>query len=335
MFDFELDRTIQELKRRNVSRLLVQIPYGLRSRAFYIADSITKETSAEVIISADPCYGACDLATNEATQIEADMILHLGHAQIPEITTPKIFFVEARATIDISPVISEAEKRLQDEHEIGLMSTVQHVHNLNQAKQILESLGKNVVVPRASGKVAYDGQILGCDFGTAKTIAHKVEAFIVIGGGDFHGLGVQIATGTRTLVCDPFANEVRDMSDLARRFLRKRYAMIEAFKKAHRIGVLIVTKTGQLNLDQARSLRDLLEKKGHQCLLISAEEVRPAILESFSDIEAFVNTGCPRIARDDQEMFKKPVLTPDEALVAVGITQWKDYVNEDPTKNKT
>lgn len=326
-----MDRIIREISCRKAKRVLVQMPYGLRSKASYIADSIRKGTSAEVIISADPCYGACDLATNEALQTDADMILHLGHARLPEITTPKILFIETRATIDISPVVSEAVKRLHDEHRIGLMSTVQHIHNLNQAKQILESAGKNVLIPKGSGKVTYDGQILGCDFGTARAIADKVEAFLVVGGGDFHGLGVQIATGTRTLVCDPFANEVRDMSDLTRRFLRKRYAVIEAFRKARRIGVLIVTKTGQLNIDQARNLRDLLEKRGYLCLLISAEEVRPLILESFSDVEAFVNTGCPRIGRDDQELFRKPILTPDETLIAIGITQWKVYVKENST----
>ena len=335
MFNLELDNVIQEIRRRNVKRLLIQIPYGLRSQAFQIADHIRNETHSETIVSANPCYGACDIAIEEASEFDADLILHFGHAPLPELDSSRILFVEAGAVVDIAPVISLAIKRIEEERRIGLVTTVQHIQGLKKAKQMLEDAGKTIVIPRKGDRATYDGQILGCDFESARGIADHVDVFLVIAGGDFHGVGVQIATGKRTLVCDPFSNEIRDMTDLSRRFLRKRYAAIEAFRKARKIGILIVTKSGQFNLQRAEQVRDILEEKGCKCLSLSITEMRPILLDSFSDVEAFVNTGCPRISLDDQETFRKPVLTVDETMIAVGITQWNQYVKEDPVQKGT
>ncbi len=326
-----MDEIVQEVKRRGARRILVQIPYGLRREAFHIADQIRRQALAEVIVSANPCHGACDLATYEAERIGADLILHLGHAAPPEINNSSILFMETRATLDTTSVVKSALRLLEKEHRIGLMATIQHIQALDKAKRILESSGKIVVLPRRSGKISYDGQILGCDFEGARALVGQIDAFLVISGGNFHGLGVQISTGKRTLVCDPFAEEVREMSVLARKFLMRRYAAIDTFRRAARVGVLIVTKSGQMSLRNAFKIRDVLEKRGHTSLLLSVNEIQPMILDSFNDVDAFVNTGCPRVALDDQYMYRKPVLTYDEALIATDVIQWEDYVKEDHT----
>ena len=43
-------------------------------------------------------------------------------------------------------------------------------------------------------------------------------------------------------------------------------------------------------------------------------------------VDAFVSTACPRLAMDDYSRYDKPVLTPIEAEVALGIREWDDYV---------
>ena len=48
------------------------------------------------------------------------------------------------------------------------------------------------------------------------------------------------------------------------------------------------------------------------------DEVTPDRLRNF-DMDAFVNTGCPRITTDDGPRFHKPMLTPGEYECAVGI----------------
>lgn len=48
-------------------------------------------------------------------------------------------------------------------------------------------------------------------------------------------------------------------------------------------------------------------------------------MESFTDLEAFVEISCPRISTDDQERYRKPVLNPEEVMIALGKKRWEDY----------
>jgi len=328
LLDLEQERIISEIVGRNSKRVLLQVPEGLRPTAFQLSRLVEKRTSAEIIISADPCYGSCDLALSEATALGADLIIHMGHTEPLGISNEKCLFIEARASSNVAGVVRRALIELKKERVIGLASVIQHIAELETAKRILEEAEKTVLVGKANGELKYDGQILGCQLGAVKSISSEVDAFLVLAGGDFHGLGVRIATGKRTIVSDPFQDQVRDMEELARRFFRKRYVAIDSFRKARKVGILIGLKTGQLKPAIATEMRKVLEKRGYECVLLALREIDPIALENFSDIEGFVSTACPRVAWDDQDRFRKPVLNPEEAMIAVGVKCWEDYANE-------
>jgi len=328
LLDLEQERIISEIVGRNSRRVLLQVPEGLRPTAFQLSRLVERRTSAEIIISADPCYGSCDLALSEAAALSADLIVHMGHSEPLGISNEKCLFIEARASSNVAEVVRRALIELKKERVIGLASVIQHIAELETAKRILEAAEKTVLVGKANGELKYDGQILGCQLGAVKSISSKVDAFLVLAGGDFHGLGVRIATGKRTIVSDPFQDQVRDMEELAKRFFRKRYVAIDSFRKARKVGILIGLKTGQLKLAIATEVRRILEKKGRACALLALREIDPIALENFSDIEGYVSTACPRVAWDDQDRFRKPVLNPEEAMIAVGVKRWEDYAHE-------
>ena len=50
-------------------------------------DQIEEKTKANVIISADPCYGACDQPLVSG-QLDIDLIVQFGHAKIPNLESP-------------------------------------------------------------------------------------------------------------------------------------------------------------------------------------------------------------------------------------------------------
>lgn len=327
LLDLEQERIVHEITRRKAKRILLQVPEGLRPSAFNLSRRVEKKTSSTVIISADPCYGSCDLATSDALLLDVDLIVHLGHSRT-HTNDEKCLFIEARSLLDVETVVKKATTELTSEKVVGLASAVQHIGELEKARQILEKTGKTVLIGERGGELRYDGQVLGCQFQSVKSISSKVDAFVVLAGGDFHGLGVRIATGKRTIVCDPFQNQVRDMEELAKRFLRKRYAAIDSFKEAKRIGIIIGLKTGQFQPTTAQEMKDVIESKGRECVLLALREIDPIALTNFSDIESFVNTGCPRIALDDQERFTKPILNPDEVLIALGMKRWEEYTRD-------
>ena len=52
---------VRQLKERGAGRVALQFPAGLKRRAAGYAAAL-REAGFEVIVSGDPCYGACDLA---------------------------------------------------------------------------------------------------------------------------------------------------------------------------------------------------------------------------------------------------------------------------------
>jgi 2-(3-amino-3-carboxypropyl)histidine synthase len=166
---------------------------------------------------------------------------------------------------------------------------------------------------------------LGCDYGSVFSVANDVDAFLVLAGGDFHSLGVSLTSGKRTIVADPYQQTARDATNLVQKILRQRYATIVKFREARRIGVVAGLKSGQMNLALAGRLKALLEENGKRCTLIASLELVPESLESFTDLDGFLEVACPRISIDDHGRYHKPVVNPDEALIAIGKKSWEDY----------
>jgi len=326
MYEIEEDRIIDEARRRGSKRILLQMPEGLKPIGFELAKRIETETDAEVFVSGDPCYGACDLALYPKKHVGADLLVHVGHAEIPgEFTEEDILYVEARTQAPVDQAMLSAIELLQTEHVIGLASNVQHIHQLEKAKALLESHGKEVLVGRPSGWLKYPGQVLGCDYGSVRAIAKETDAIVILSGGDFHAIGIPLATGKRTIVVDPYQGTARDMTEPCRKLLRKRWISITRFKESKKIGIIVGMKSSQMNISLARRLKRLLENAGYSAILLCVTEVIPETLESFLDLDAYVEISCPRISTDDQERYRKPMLNPEEVMIALGKKKWEDY----------
>ena len=99
-FDFEEERIKQEITRLNAKRVLLQMPEGLKPEAPRLA-KIVEKAGALPIISGNPCYGACDLATTEAESLDADLVIHFGHAKLLKHEKVQTLYLEARATLNV------------------------------------------------------------------------------------------------------------------------------------------------------------------------------------------------------------------------------------------
>jgi 2-(3-amino-3-carboxypropyl)histidine synthase len=323
MYDFEVDRIIKIIKENNYKTVGLQFPEGLKDYASKIADEINTKVECETVISSDPCYGACDIADEEMKSIGVEALFHFGHAKMLENTAIPVIYIGARMDIDPIPLISENLDKLSK--KVGLVTTAQHLHTLNKVKNFLESKGFEVSIGKAKGRVKYDGQVLGCAFTCAKSVADKVDNFIYIGSGNFHPLGVALATGKQTLAFDLATNEVRDLNFFKKKILRQRFAQITKASEAKTFGIIVGEKKGQVRKKLALRLKEKLEKHGKKGYLLYLREIIPDNLLSFRKLDALVNTACPRITIDDAARYKKPLLTPTELEIALGERKWKDY----------
>ncbi|MGA3111403.1 MAG: diphthamide biosynthesis enzyme Dph2 [Candidatus Bathyarchaeia archaeon] len=325
-FDFEEKRLKQEIARLGSKRVLLQLPEGLKPEGPRLAD-IVEKTGALPIISADPCYGACDIAMDAAESLEADLIVHFGHSKFLVHGRVPTIYIETKSTVTVNKAVQKALPLLSKFARIGLVTSVQHQKELNQAREILTKAGKIVVVGD-SGQMSYPGQVLGCNYSNAKSIADQVDAFLFIGGGLFHALGVALNTSKPTVIADPYDNRAFSIENGAQKIIKQRWASIEEAQKAKTFGVLIGLKPGQKKIDQALKIRELAQKHGVAALLLAAKEITPETLLEFPAIDAYVNTACPRISLDAPGKFSKPVITVNEFMVVVGESSWENMLKE-------
>jgi 2-(3-amino-3-carboxypropyl)histidine synthase len=321
-FDFEEERIKQEITKLEAKRVLVQLPEGLKPEGPRLARIIEK-TGALPIVSADPCYGACDLATAEAESLSVDLIIHYGHAKLLKYERVPTIYVEARATIKVDDAVEKSLPLLEKWRKIGLATTIQHVQTLDNVKEILLHTGKTVIIGDA-GHVNYPGQVVGCNYSNAKSITSDVEAFLFIGGGRFHALGVALSTSRPTIVADPYEKRAYSVNEEARKVLKQRWASIEEAKKAKTFAVLVGLKPGQKRLEEALNIKTKLEKNGKTTHIFAVRNIHPEVLMEFPTVDSYVNTACPRISLDDTSKFQKPVLTINETLVLVGELSWEE-----------
>ena len=325
-FDFEEERVKQEILKLGAKRVLIQLPEGLKPEAPRLA-KIVEKFGALPIVSADPCYGACDLATVEAESLGVDLIVHYGHSKLLKYERVPTIYVEARATMNVNDAVDKALPMLENWQKIGLTTTVQHVQTLDDVKEMLLRAGKTVVIGDA-GRVNYPGQVVGCDYSNAKSVAKDVEAFLFVGGGRFHALGVALSTLKPTIVADPYEKRAYSVNKEAERVIKQRWASIEKAMTAKNFAVIVGLKPGQKKFEEALDLKKKLEKGGKTAYLFVAKEITPEVLMEFPTVDAYVNTACPRVSLDDASKFQKPVLTINEALVVIGELSWEKLCKE-------
>jgi 2-(3-amino-3-carboxypropyl)histidine synthase len=320
-FDLEEKRLVEAVQSRKAKLVLIQLPEGLKPHGPQLAATV-EGAGAVAIVSADPCYGACDLAIAEAERLGADLIIHYGHSEMVKQTACPTVYIHAEAQVSVREAVKAAISHLKPWKKVGLLTTIQHVHVLDEARKTLSKAGKLVTIGDAGRLPA--GHVLGCDYTNAKVGAGSVDAFLFIGGGRFHALGAALATGKPTIVADPYEKRAFSVTDEAARLVRKRWANIYEAKQAQKIGILVGLKAGQKRLDQALRTKKELDDARRESTLFALREIIPEALMQFPSIDAFVNTACPRLTLDDAGSFRKPLLTPREMQVALGKLQWEE-----------
>lgn len=324
-FDFRAEYIIKVIQKTGAKVVGFQFPEGLKRKGLSLAETIEMATGAEVLISGDPCFGACDLDRTLLSNVE--LLFHFGHAELEDTElSRKIYFIETRSAVEILPVVEKALLKLQGK-KIGLISTVQHVHKLSKACALLETRGKTCVLGRGDFRIAYRGQVLGCNFTAAR--AEACDEYLYIGSGDFHPLGVALSTKKRVLAANPFTGEVREVDPS--KVLRQRSAVIGNSMDAQNFGIIVSSKNGQMRMKLARNLKTLVEKHGKKAQLILIDLVTPEQLLQFK-VDAFVNTACPRLAIDEVGRFSAPMLTPQELEIVLGEREWEALTLDEITE---
>ncbi len=198
----------------------------------------------------------------------------------------KTLFIKAKYSKPIKLSKKIAEKLPS---RVGLISSVQFLGHLPSIKKLLNQKMKKIII---------GGPILGCNVKNAEKIQNKVDAFLYIGDGSFHPLGIAIKAKKPAFQFNPLNNEFRKIGeqDIESYEKRKKAAYIK-FLHAENVGIILSTKPGQYyDINKLNQLEKKYKNKKFYKFITDTIDYNQ--LENFPFIQAWLNTACPRIDED-------------------------------------
>lgn len=306
VMDFETEIKIA-LEMYKPKRVLIQAPEGLKMQIQNISKLIEAHNT-ETIIWTEPCFGACDIPDFAAKNFGCDLIVHIGHAPMGVKSVVPVAYIEYSMSADFVKILEKNINTLSKYKSIGLITTVQHIGEIKKAKEFLEKAGKKVFVGK-SKSLKYAGQVLGCNAEAAASVEKDAEAFVFLGSGRFHALGVLKKTSKPVFIADIESGALSDITPEKKLFEKKRILLNLKFKDAKMVGILLSAKKGQGAVKNVFELKNKIENLGKKADIIAADFLSPEkILGMKFDI--LVNCACPRI--EDDLVFREPVINADE-----------------------
>ncbi|MDG6953675.1 MAG: diphthamide biosynthesis enzyme Dph2 [Nitrososphaerota archaeon] len=302
--------------------ILVNAPGGLLRQTKELMEQVRKRYGVTAILSGDSCFGICDTVDDEVGKLQADLALHIGHNAAVERASEHTYLIDAVDDVEFSGVMEKAAKALAPYRRVGLATFSQHLHQLRPVREALEARGFQVRVGKGNN-LMLEGQVFGCDFSTAFPIRDEVDAFALLGESEFHAVGLALATGKPTFMLDPYMEEVTDMKEATEERLKKAILAVYKARDARVFGVITGLKEGQKMLGRSRWISKRLEMSGRKVVQLAMREVTAERLAPHREIEAFVQTACPRISIDGFT-FDRPVLSIPQADALVALIEGRE-----------
>jgi 2-(3-amino-3-carboxypropyl)histidine synthase len=310
------DETIfKEIKERKAVSVALNAPDGLLPKVQESASKIMKRFGIPAYVLADTTWGSCDLNSNGAKVLAADVLFNIGHTIGLDFIEKNVVMIDAFDDISFEKIAKKSVNSLKGKI-ISLITDSQHLHQIEPVRKIFEEGGIKVKIGKGKGQLN-DGQVFGCEFYPATEIKEVVDANVFLGQSNFHAAGIALATNKPTYVMDPYFNELREITEFAQKLQKKATLAIYKAAEAKTFGIIVGLKEGQLSKITALKFKREFEKEGKEVQLFALTNITNERLQNIKGIDAFIQVACPRISIDNQ--FDKPLLSTPQAMALLKI----------------
>jgi 2-(3-amino-3-carboxypropyl)histidine synthase len=315
MIKIDEESIFKEIKERKAVSVALNAPDGLLPKVQETALKIMKRFGIPAYVLADTTWGSCDLNSNGAKVLAADVLFNIGHTISLDTIEKNVVMIDAFDDISFEKIAEKCVNILKGK-TISLITDSQHLHQIELVKKILESGGIKVKIGKGKGQLN-DGQVFGCEFYPASETKDVVDANVFLGQSNFHAAGIALSTNKPTYVLDPYFNEIREITEFANKLQRKATLAIYKASEAKTFGIIVGLKEGQLSKLTALKFKRELEKEGKEVQLFALTNITNERLQNIKGIDAFIQVACPRISTDNQ--FDKPLLSTPQATALLKI----------------
>ena len=330
-YSFEIPKTIHRIRTSGSKKVALQMPEGLLLFATTISDILTQFCPGiETLIMGDVTYGACCIDDYTARALGCDLLVHYAHScLIPvDVTKIKTLYVFVDISIDTAHLLNSIERNFATGKTIALVGTIQFNATIHGVKSSLEKAGFTVLVPQIAP--LSKGEILGCTSPRLKD-DDKIDLILYLGDGRFHLESIMIHNPSIPAYrYDPYSRKLTRETYEHDEMRTLRSSAISTAKKATKWGLILGSLGRQGNPHTMALIERRLKEKGIPFINLLLSEIFPGKLAMMSDVECWVQVACPRLSIDWGYAFPRPLLTPYEALVVLGVREGWEKENVYP-----
>lgn len=320
-YSFEVHKTIHRIRSSGSKKIALQFPEGLLLFATTISDILTTFCpGTETLIMGDVTYGACCIDDYTARALGCDLLVHYAHScLIPvDVTKIKTLYVFVDISIDTAHLLATLERNFPAGKTIAMVGTIQFNATLHTLKPTLEKAGFTILIPQIAP--LSKGEILGCT-SPRLTQDMNVDLILYLGDGRFHLESAMIHNPSLPAYrYDPYSRKLtRETYDHAEMQSLRLSAISTARASTKKWGLILGSLGRQGNPHTMTLIEYHLKSKGIEFVNILLSEIFPGKLAMMKDVECWVQIACPRLSIDWGYAFERPLLSPYEALVALGV----------------
>ncbi|KAG9123716.1 Diphthamide biosynthesis protein 2 [Ceratobasidium sp. 392] len=352
---FEIAETVRAIEEADYKQIALQFPDELLGVSVPIYNRLKQLLGhgRDAYVLADTTYGSCCVDEVAAAHIDADVVVHYGHACLSPTSRLPVIYVFGKRNLDVDDCANQfgntAQAHFEGSKSVLLVkvdaSYADHTNTLRSVLQqrfpsvnvIVSAIHRRYTPPLASSAQApyapadpeqpseslpspteESGSPLSVR--QAETGYSIDDSVILYIGGESLALTNFLLTHAQSEVVsyDPQARTIRRETGSVNKLLMRRYAIIQKARDADVFGILVGTLGVASYIPLMAHLRRILAKAQKKSYTISVGKLNPAKLANFMEIECFVLVACPENSVIDSKEFYRPIITPFELEIALG-----------------
>ncbi|KAF2460425.1 putative diphthamide synthesis protein-domain-containing protein [Lineolata rhizophorae] len=332
-YSFEIHKTIHRIRTSGATKIALQFPEGLLLFATTVSDILTKFCPGiETLIMGDVTYGACCIDDYTARALGCDLLVHYAHSCLIPVDVTKIrtLYVFVDISIDVQHIIATVSRNFTPGKTIVMVGTIQFNATIHGIAPALRNAGYNVIIPQSAP--LSKGEILGC---TSPRLAddQQIDLLLYLGDGRFHLESAMIHNPSIPAYrYDPYSRRLTRESYDHDELYNLRSSAISSATSAKKWGLILGALGRQGNPHTLALIERTLTDRGIPSINLLLSEIFPGKLAMMQDVDCWVQIACPRLSIDWGYAFPRPLLSPYEALVALGVKEANWLINE-PSKD--
>ncbi|KAL8967992.1 MAG: hypothetical protein Q9183_002670 [Haloplaca sp. 2 TL-2023] len=354
---YEIDRTVTEIKRGRWKRIALQFPDLMLPDAPRVCDSLRQrlsETSCSgaslrqrtqgssphaaespndtaddsrperLFILADTSYGACCVDEIAAEHVDADVVVHYGQACLSPTARLPVIHVFTKQPLDVGGVMDKFRSTYPDlSQSIILMSDVVYASHLPRIGTLLEEAGYESIfvtdiVHNPSSPLP--NRTVPENVNLRPDRLKEWHLFHLSDPPD--ALLLTLASRVASIHIFSVSPFVPSQPAVAHQVssaarLRRRYALLTSVSTVSIFGILINTLSVKNYLHIVEHVKSCISAADKKSYTFVVGKINAAKVANFSEIGAWVVIGCWESSLVEGKDFWKPILTPFELQLAL------------------